>query len=95
MATPSGSRSASARFGPGVWTSNRRTRARKPCSGCGILYESERNSGNDVRRVGEEGVEALRNYREKVRKVPVKKLLEFARICRVEKVMRPYLEAVL
>src|SRR5581483_5781751 len=40
-------------------------------------------------------VEALRNYRQKVRKPPVKKLLEYARIDRVENVMRPYLEAVL
>jgi len=40
-------------------------------------------------------VESLRTYREKVRRLPVNKLLEYARICRVEKVMRPYLEAVL
>jgi predicted transcriptional regulator of viral defense system len=40
-------------------------------------------------------VEALRNYREKVRKLPVSKMLEYARICRVEKVMRSYLEAVI
>lgn len=40
-------------------------------------------------------LEALRNYRERVRKVPVNKLMDYARICRVEKVMRPYLEAVL
>jgi len=40
-------------------------------------------------------VEALRTYREKVRRLPVNKLLEYARICRVEKVMRPYLEVVL
>jgi predicted transcriptional regulator of viral defense system len=40
-------------------------------------------------------VEALRNYREKVRRLPVNKLLECARICRVERVMRPYLEAVI
>ena len=40
-------------------------------------------------------VEALRTYREKVRRLPVNQLLEYARICRVEKVMRPYLEAVL
>jgi predicted transcriptional regulator of viral defense system len=40
-------------------------------------------------------VEALRNYREKVRRLPVNKLLEYARICRVERVMRPYLEAVI
>lgn len=45
--------------------------------------------GNDV------AVEALRNYREKVRRLPVNKLLEYARICRVERVMRPYLEAVI
>ena len=40
-------------------------------------------------------VEALRTYREKVRRLPVSKLLEYARICRVEKVMQPYLEAML
>lgn len=40
-------------------------------------------------------VEALRNYRQRVRKLPVNKLMEYARICRVERVMRPYLEAVL
>ena len=40
-------------------------------------------------------VEALRNYRERLRKLPVNKLMEYARICRVERVMRPYLEAVL
>lgn len=40
-------------------------------------------------------VEALRNYRRRVRRLPVQKLLEYARICRVERVIRPYLEAVL
>jgi len=40
-------------------------------------------------------VEALRTYREHVRKLPVNKFIEYARICRVEKVMRPYLEAML
>ncbi len=39
-------------------------------------------------------IEALRTYRERVRKLPVNKLMEYARISRVEKVMRPYLEAV-
>ena len=39
-------------------------------------------------------LEALRLYRQR-RRVDVDKLLRFARICRVEKVMRPYLEAVL
>ena len=40
-------------------------------------------------------VEALRNYWERVRKLPVNKLMEYARICRVERVMRPYLEGPL
>ncbi|PYU37585.1 MAG: transcriptional regulator [Acidobacteria bacterium] len=40
-------------------------------------------------------IEALRTYRERVRKLPVNRLMEYARICRVERVMRPYLEAVL
>jgi predicted transcriptional regulator of viral defense system len=39
--------------------------------------------------------EALRRYREEVRRLPVNKLMEYARICRVERIMRPYLEAVL
>ena len=39
-------------------------------------------------------LEALKLYRER-KKVRVDKLLEYARICRVEKVMRPYLEAIL
>ena len=34
-------------------------------------------------------IEALRTYRERVRKFPVNKLMEYARICRVERVMRP------
>ena len=34
-------------------------------------------------------VEALRNYRQKVRKLPVKKLLECTLTSRVENVMRP------
>jgi len=38
--------------------------------------------------------EALEFYR-KNRKPDRRKLLRFARICRVEKVMRPYLEAFL
>lgn len=40
-------------------------------------------------------IEALRTYRERVRKLPVSKVMEYARICRVERVMRPYVEAVL
>lgn len=39
-------------------------------------------------------MEALKLYRER-RRVKVDELLKFARVCRVEKVMRPYLEAVL
>ena len=40
-------------------------------------------------------IEALRNYRLKVRRIPVEKILEYARLNRVERVMRPYLEAIL
>lgn len=39
-------------------------------------------------------IEALRLYRER-RKPRIDKLLHFATVCRVEKIMRPYLEAVL
>lgn len=39
-------------------------------------------------------LEALKLYRER-KKVRVDQLLHFARVCRVEKVMRPYLEATL
>jgi len=39
-------------------------------------------------------IEALKLYRER-KPVKVNKLIRFARICRVEKVMRPYLEALL
>lgn len=40
-------------------------------------------------------IEALRTYRGRVQRLPVTKLMEYARICRVENVMRPYVEAVL
>ena len=40
-------------------------------------------------------VQALRTYRERARKPDLKLISEFARVDRVEKVMRPYLEAVL
>ncbi|MBU2626671.1 MAG: type IV toxin-antitoxin system AbiEi family antitoxin domain-containing protein [candidate division Zixibacteria bacterium] len=39
-------------------------------------------------------VEALKLYKER-KKVRVDKLMEYARVCRVEKVMKPYLEAIL
>ena len=39
-------------------------------------------------------LEALKLYRERP-KIRIKLLLENVRLCRVEKVMRPYLEAVL
>lgn len=39
-------------------------------------------------------LEALELYRERMKPKP-RKLIEFARICRVEKTMRPYLEATL
>jgi hypothetical protein len=40
-------------------------------------------------------IEALRTYRERTRKPDYKALSRFAKADRVEKVMRPYLEAVL
>mgnify|MGYP000909905560 CR=1 FL=1 len=40
-------------------------------------------------------LEALRLYRDRNQPVDVEALLRFARICRVERVMRPYLEATL
>ena len=39
-------------------------------------------------------LEALKYYKAR-KKINLKKLLEYARICRVEKMMRPYLEAML
>jgi predicted transcriptional regulator of viral defense system len=40
-------------------------------------------------------VQALRTYRERARKSDLNRILKFAALNRVEKVMRPYLEAVL
>jgi predicted transcriptional regulator of viral defense system len=40
-------------------------------------------------------IEALRAYRERTRKPDFRKLTEFARIDRVARIMRPYLEAIL
>ena len=40
-------------------------------------------------------IEALRNYRERKRKPDFKALSTFAKINRVERIMRPYLEAIL
>ncbi len=40
-------------------------------------------------------IEALRTYRERTRKPKMDEVLKYARVCRVERVMRPYLEAVL
>ena len=40
-------------------------------------------------------IEALRTYRERTRKPDYQALSRFAKVDRVEKVMRPYLEAVL
>jgi len=40
-------------------------------------------------------LEALRTYRERTRKPKVRAVLQYAQILRVDKVMRPYLEAVL
>lgn len=43
----------------------------------------------------EVAIEALRLYRERARKPKPDALLKYARICRVERVMRPYVEAIL
>jgi predicted transcriptional regulator of viral defense system len=40
-------------------------------------------------------IEALRTFRERIRKPDFRKLTKFARIDRVEKIMRPYLEAIM
>jgi predicted transcriptional regulator of viral defense system len=40
-------------------------------------------------------VEALRRYRERNKKPDVRQVMHYARICRVERIMRPYLEATL
>ena len=40
-------------------------------------------------------VEALRQFRERKKKPDVREILRYARICRVERTMRPYLEATL
>lgn len=40
-------------------------------------------------------VEALRTYRERHRRPNRRALLYYAQVCRVEKIMRPYLEAIL
>ena len=47
---------------------------------------------NKIRR--DTAVEAVRFYRER-RSLNVDVLMHYAKICRVEKVMRPYLEAIL
>ena len=47
-------------------------------------------------KIGQDiAVEALRRFRERQKKPDVRELLHFARICRVEGIMRPYLEATL
>ena len=40
-------------------------------------------------------VEALRRFRERKKKPDFRELVRYARICRVERIMRPYLEATL
>lgn len=59
------------------------------------LEKSVADSFKYRRKIGlDVALEALKLYREH-REFDVGKLLHFARICRVEKVMRPYLEALL
>ena len=62
------------------------------------IYSSEKTLADCFKyrnKVGMDSVlEALKLYRQR-RRIKVEDLLNFARICRVEKVMCPYLEAVL
>jgi predicted transcriptional regulator of viral defense system len=51
-------------------------------------FKYRRKIGPDI------AVEALKRYRQS-RKLDAKALVRFARVCRVEEVMRPYLESVL
>jgi hypothetical protein len=71
---------------PSIACQSKCTRPKKTIADC---FKYRNKIGIDI------AIEALRSYRERVRSVPVNKLMEYARICRVEKVMRPYLEAVL
>ena len=40
-------------------------------------------------------IEALRTYRERLKRPNRRALIQYAQVCRVEKIMRPYLEAIL
>jgi predicted transcriptional regulator of viral defense system len=60
-------------------------RAEKTLADC---FKYRRRIGSDV------AVEALKLYRQR-KQLDTKALVRFARICRVEEVMRPYLESVL
>ena len=53
------------------------------------IFKYRHKLGSDV------ALEALKFYLRRRRRPQVDKLLEYARVCRVEKVMRPYLEALL
>ena len=59
-----------------------------PAKSVADAFKYRRKIGLDV------ALEALKLYRQR-RDLSVDKLLHYARICRVERVMRPYLEAVL
>jgi predicted transcriptional regulator of viral defense system len=67
--------------------------------GCPIrIYSPEKTLADCFkyrRKIGLDiAVEALRLYRER-RKPQIKELVQYARICRVERVMQPYLQALL
>ena len=62
------------------------------------IYDPEKTLADSFKfrnRIGlDTAIEALRLYRQH-REVRVNDLMHYAQICRVEKVMRPYLEAIL
>ena len=62
------------------------------------IYSAEKTLADSFKyrnKIGmETTLEAIRLYKER-RRVNVEALLKFAEICRVQKVMRPYLEAIL
>ena len=69
------------------WIEGITVRVTNPAKTVGDCFRFRNRYGNDL------AVEALRDYLK--RKLPLEQLHEAAQQCRVEKVMRPYLEAML
>jgi hypothetical protein len=64
-------------------------RIRRPSECSGIPSKYRNKIGLDI------AVEALRRFRELKKKADFRELVRYARICRVERIIRPYLEATL